>query len=367
MKELFDLPDLWERIAGENRPILLWGTGNGADKILDVCESRGIRISGIFASDGFVRDRTFRGFHVTSWQESKALCGAETPVVLMAFASARPEVLENARRIAKEATLLAPDVPAFGEGLFTRAFATERKSEILAARALFADEESKRIFDNVLAYKWTGEVDHLFRAVSDPDEVATTILRPETIRVYADLGAYTGDTIRKLAAVAPHLETVFAIEPDPRNHRKLAAYAAEETRFRILPVEAAAWNAEVELLFDGSGNRNAGALANRSAALENRPAKTRAVPALPLDRLTGNAAVDFIKYDVEGSEREALEGSRQTILRSFPKLLVSAYHRVEDFFALPLLLHRSFPAYSLYLRRDAGIPAWDLNLWAIKK
>ena len=81
----------------------------------------------------------------------------------------------------------------------------------------------------------------------------------------------------------------------------------------------------------------------------------------------GTAPVDFIKYDVEGSEREALEGSRQTILRSYPKLLVSIYHRVDDFFALPLLLKRAFPQYNhFYLRRDAGIPAWDLNLWAVK-
>ena len=365
-EKLFDLPDLWERLAAERRPIFLWGTGNGADKILDVCEARNIPISGIFASDGFVRNRCFRGFPVTSWAEVKKTCGAERPVVLMAFGSSRPEVLENAKRIAGEATLLSPDVPAFGEGLFTRAFATEYKAEILAARELFSDKDSKKIFDLVLAYKWTGEGNYLFRAVSDPDEIEKNILCPKTIRNYIDLGAYTGDTIQKLSLVAPNLQTVYALEPDPRNFRKLAAYAGEETRFRIFPVEAAAWNTETELLFDESGNRNAGALANRSAALENRPAKARPVRALPLDKLTEKESVDFIKYDVEGSEREALEGSRKTILRDHPKLLVSVYHRVDDFFALPLFLHKSFPEYTLYLRRAAGIPAWDLNLWAVK-
>ena len=160
-EELFDLPDLWERLAAEKRPILLWGTGTGADKILDVCEEYKIPISGIFASDGFVRDRVFRGFRVTSWAGAKQQCGAEKPVVLMAFGSSRPEVSENARRIAEEATLLAPDVPAFGEGLFTRQFANERRAEILAARELFADEKSRLIFDLVLAYKWTGEVEYL--------------------------------------------------------------------------------------------------------------------------------------------------------------------------------------------------------------
>lgn len=364
---LFDFPDLWERLAAERRPILLWGTGNGADKILNVCEAKNIPVSGVFASDGFVRSRCFRGFPVTSWAKAKENCGADRPVVLMAFGSSRPEVLENAKRIASEAILLSPDVPAFGEGLFTRAFANEHRAEIFAARELFSDEESRRIFDLVLAYKWTGEVSYLWEAVSDPEEIAKSILRLETIRTYADLGAYVGDTIQKLAQVAPNLQTVFAMEPDPHSFRKLEAYAAAEERFRVLPVQAAAWNTEDEVLFDESGNRNAGALSNRSAALENRPAKIRSVRALPLDWITEAACVDLIKYDVEGSEREALEGSRKTILCSFPKLLVSVYHRVDDFFALPLLVQKHFPAYNrFYLRRDAGIPAWDLNLWAVK-
>ena len=365
---LFETPDLWERLAAEHRPILLWGTGNGADKILNVCEARGIPIAGIFASDGFVRSRVFRGFPVTSWAEAKRSCGADRPVVLMAFGSSRPEVLENAKRIASEAILLAPDVPAFGEGLFTRAFANENRTEISAARELLSDEASKQIFDLVLAYKWTGEVSYLWEAVSDPEEVAKNILRPETIRTYADLGAYTGDTIRALAQLAPNLQTVFAMEPDPHSFRKLEAYAAAEERFRVLPVQAAAWNTEGEVLFDESGNRNAGALSNRSAALENRPAKVRPVRALPPDALVGQTPVDFFKYDVEGSEREALEGSQKTILRDFPKLMVSVYHRVDDFFALPLLVQKSFPAYNrFYLRRAAGIPAWDLNFWAVKE
>ena len=35
---LLSSPCLWEKLKNENRPIFLYGTGNGADKILDVCE-----------------------------------------------------------------------------------------------------------------------------------------------------------------------------------------------------------------------------------------------------------------------------------------------------------------------------------------
>ena len=65
-KELITLPCLWESLKTEPRPIFLYGTGNGADKILDVCIRYDIQIAGVFASSGFVRSRTFRDMPVRS-------------------------------------------------------------------------------------------------------------------------------------------------------------------------------------------------------------------------------------------------------------------------------------------------------------
>ena len=364
LETLWNIPDLWERLSAERRTILLYGMGNGADKILRVCAEKNIPVAGVFASDGFVRGQSFRGMPVRRWADMKAMYGAENTVVLMAFASSRPEVLENVARIASETTLLAPDVPVFGEGLFDRAFAVAHRAELLAVRELLSDGESRRIFDLVLRYKLSGEISCLLEAVSAPKEVLQNVLRPERIKTAADLGAYTGDTVRSLAAAAPNLKTVYAMEPDARNFRKLSDYAAAESRFRVLPVCAAAWNEETELTFDAGGNRNSSAIANRSAVLSGRPAQARTVRALPLDRAVGSERIDFIKYDVEGSEREAIEGSRNVILRDRPTLLVSLYHRAEDLFALPLFLRREFPFYRrFFLRRAAGVPAWDLNLY----
>ena len=74
---------------------------------------------------------------------------------------------------------------------------------------------------------------------------------------------------------------------------------------------------------------------------------------------------DYIKYDVEGAERNALLGSRETIKNSAPDLLVSVYHRNEDLFDLPLLVQELNSGYKLYLRKFKYVPAWDLNLYAI--
>ena len=357
--------DLWEYLQGTQKKIVLYGMGNGADKILAVCREKKIEVSGVFASDGFVRKKLFHGMPVRSWGEIKEELGAQGVIVLLAFGSSRPEVLENILKISGEAELYAPDVPAFGEGLFDRSFFEAHMEELEAARALLSDEESRRIFDHVLQFKLTGRIDHLLAAQSDEERIWEELVLPERICTAADLGAYNGDTVRELLDRSRgSVQRIWAVEPDGRNYQKLCAYAAEETRAEVIPCNFGAWSERTVLFFDKSGNRNASFGQNRSSTLEERPAKLIPVQADTLDSVLAGRRVDYIKYDVEGSEREALIGSAQTIGAHRPTLLVSLYHRNEDLFALPLQIKEAFPFYrGFYLRRLCGIPAWDLNLY----
>ena len=360
--------DLWEYLKETEKTIVLYGMGNGADKILSVLAERGISVGGIFASDGFARGNLFHGMPVRTWNDVKAEFGAENVIVLLSFGTSRPEVLENVLRIRQEAELYAPDVPAFGDTLFTRAFYEEHVEEFLAVRNLLSDDESRRIFHNILSYKLSGDIGYLLNAQSDEEEIWQGIVHPENIRTAADLGAYNGDTVRQLLAIGKNVETIWAMEPDSRNYKKLELYAQEETRARVIPVNAGAWNEETTLFFDKSGNRNASFEKNRSQTLADRPLKVAEVKALPLDGVLDGARVDYIKYDVEGSEREALDGSRQTLAEHLPTLLVSLYHRSEDLFILPLHIQKIAPHYNgFYLRRMAGVPAWDINLYVTKE
>ena len=44
---------LWQRLERARKPVMLYGMGNGADKILDELARRGIAAAGVFASDEF--------------------------------------------------------------------------------------------------------------------------------------------------------------------------------------------------------------------------------------------------------------------------------------------------------------------------
>ena len=63
--------DLWESLRSCQKPVLLYGMGNGADKIIATCERKGIDICDCFASDGFVRGQLFHGRRVLSFSEAK--------------------------------------------------------------------------------------------------------------------------------------------------------------------------------------------------------------------------------------------------------------------------------------------------------
>ena len=92
--------DLWNYLKQTKKPIVLYGMGNGADKIIKVLENRGIEIKGVFASDGFVRSKTFHGFKLISYSEAKEQFG--DMIVLLCFGSALEDVIDNIKLISKE-------------------------------------------------------------------------------------------------------------------------------------------------------------------------------------------------------------------------------------------------------------------------
>ena len=374
-----DTPDLWAYLqiqSQKGRPILLYGMGNGADKIIAVCDKYGIPVSDFFASDGFVRGHSFHGKRVLSFSQAKEKYGCDM-IVLLSFASSRPEVLTLIHSVAQQCELYAPDVPVCGDTLFNHEFYMAHKASFDKVRELLADEDSRAVFDSIITYKLSGRIDILRATESTPHEAFTTLLTPQAFKITADLGAYTGDSIKELLPYAPALSHVIAFEPDKRNFRKLSAFAQDTPSPTITPIPAGAWCEDGTLLFHGSGNRNATLCGTATAEAQTQFTitdayfgKSEEVTVATLDRVVaevvGDTPIDYIKYDVEGAEKEAIQGSAEVIVRHGPALLVSCYHRSEDLFALPLQVLDLRPDYRLYLRRMAGIPAWDINLYAVR-
>jgi FkbM family methyltransferase len=347
--------DLFERLKEESRPILLYGMGNGADKILDEMEKRGIPAAGVFASDGFARGNLFRGMSVRSYSDIKAQYAPGECVILLAFGSSRPEVLALFEEVDRSYELLVPDMPVCGGAFFERASLTAQKERIEAARSLLCDEASRTLFDRIIEFRITGRYRDLMAAVSEKSAWDHVAESNRSITRIADFGAYNGDSARDAIARFP-VQFILAAEPDRRNFRKLSDWSKGVADCTVECHQVAVCGHVGVAAFDDSGNRNAGLCTGR--------ARTTVATSTP-DALLGGRPVDYVKFDIEGAEAEALQGSVELIRTHAPILRIALYHRSADLFEIPLKLAEIAPQYHLFLTRECSAPAWDIDLVAI--
>jgi FkbM family methyltransferase len=331
--------------------------GLGADKIIKVCEEKGVEISDFFASDGFVRGHSFHGKVVLSYSEAKEKYG--NFIVLLSFASSLPDVIELIKKVASEMELYAPDVPVAGDEIFDYEYYSMNKSSFDEARNLFEDEYSKAVFDDVINYKLTGDIKYLFYHTVTAEEVYKNLLKCEKYKKCGDMGGYNGDSVKEFVKYFPNVERIISFEPDAKNFAKLKKYGEENCPDICEPYNYAAWNVCEKQQFNRQSSRNSG------IGGTSHTGKTVEIECRPLDWVLNGRMLDYIKYDVEGAEEKALIGSENVISEFVPDLLVSAYHRSSDLFVLPKLIKQLNSKYKLYLRRFTYIPAWDLNIYAV--
>lgn len=341
---------LWERLKKADKKILLYGTGNGADKIIDELNRLNIPISGVFASDGFVRKRTFRGFPVISYSQAKEIFN--NFIILVSFGSSRDEVISNIVKIANEQELYSVDVPVYGNNIFNRDFYEKHCAEIDSVRSHLADEKSLKVFDNIINFKLTGNINLLIDCQTSKDEAYKNILKLSDEEVYMDLGSFNGDTVEEFLSYVNSYKKIYAIEPDKKNFGKLKVNTTGIDKIEY--INCCISDEYGEILFSSDGGRNGNADKN------GIPVKCETV-----DNILSGENVTFIKFDVEGLEKKAIDGAKNSIKTFKPKMIISCYHRSEDIFELPLKVFAIRNDYKLYIRHNPYIPAWDTQFYFI--
>ena len=345
--KIIETQNLWDYLKAQSKPVVLYGMGNGAEKIIQVCEDYDIKISGIFASDEFARGNDFCGFSVEKLSDIEKKY--DDFIILLCFGAGYESLIERIREISSRHELYAPDVPLFGGGLFTYEHFLEIYDKAEAVYNMLSDEQSKEVFCDIINYKISGKIEYLFNCETERQEIFS-IIEPKASDIYVDAGAYNGDTVTEmLDIVGGEMAEIIALEPDRRNYKKLCK-STENFAF-VKAVNAGAWSENTVLTFSQKSGRNS------SVSKEGKPTEM-----VSIDSLTDDATI--IKYDVEGAEYEALLGSENNIKNNKPRLCVSLYHRTDDMITLPLMIKKLNPDYELYMRHHPYIPAWETNLYA---
>ena len=149
----------WEVLQKEKRPIFIYGMGDGAEKIMTVFRQYHIAVAGIFASDEFVRGHSFAGHQVHKLSEIEE--AIDDFVIILAFGTNYPDMIQRIKDIAKKHMLYAPDVPVIGNGLFTYQYFLEHLPEFNAVYRMLADDESRRVYINIIQYKISRKINYL--------------------------------------------------------------------------------------------------------------------------------------------------------------------------------------------------------------
>ena len=341
---------VWDKLKNTSEPIIMYGTGNGADKVLDIFESMGISIDGVTASSGFVRERAFRGFPVKPIEYFEERLEGFT--VVITFGSSIPQVMENIYKLSEKHNVLVPCVPVIENEICDGAFIEKNIEKIEKAYSLMADEASKKAFLGYLEFVFSGELKHLKEITTDENEVYENIIHFSSDEVFVDIGAYRGDTVEGFVKrVNGKYSKIVAAEPDKKTYNKLISNCEHLENFTS--VNCAVTGFDGEIGFSQAGGR-------QSAIGGNDLIKS-----LSLNTLCENIEPSFIKIDSEGCEYEILSGGRDILKKYKPKLNVAAYHKFSDVFELPLLINEINPDYKIYLRHHPYIPAWDTLIYCV--
>jgi len=152
--------------------------------------------------------------------------------------------------------------------------------------------------------------------------------------IIVDGGAFDGDTVNLFKKELSSFRYIYAFEPDEENFNKLTKQFSNEKN--VVIEQKALWNEDKVLYVKHD---------SLSDGLSSYVEESGKVPidAVKLDSyFKGKEPPTFIKLDIEGSEIQAIYGSREIILHSTPKLAISIYHKPSDLWDIPLILKGMF-------------------------
>lgn len=160
--------------------------------------------------------------------------------------------------------------------------------------------------------------------------------------VVIDCGAHIGGFTRTALQAGARL--VVAVEPEKANALAFRRNFAQELKEgKVVLVEKGVWDTTGTLSLHLSTTGD-----SHSVAIGQNSGKDQAIEVTTIDALVENhklRAVDFIKFDIEGSEQQALRGAARVLPRFHPRLAVSSYHKKGDPSAICSLVWGMHPGY----------------------
>lgn len=356
-------PRLFDRICGARSPVVLYGAGNtGQELALHLRADYGGRL--VFADQRQdLWGREILGIPVLSPAEAAQRHGEDGIFVITVFNRERDcayaAIAGELHRLGA-ARCVPWALPAwkYGDALLPRYFLGSAKDicpfleEIRRVFSALEDERSRAVFLELLEASLTAPFDGYSAWETGPQYFIPEVLQrlPERVCM-VDCGAYDGDTLRDALVWlgADRIGEYHAFEPDRENFARLQAFVADlpiDVRARIICHRAAVGEKEGFVSMTSEGTESS--FVTDGAGGD--------IPCMTLDSVLAGKHCDFLKMDIEGYEKEALRGARTVLSKRERGILaISAYHRPDDFFAIPLCIENLRGGYGFFKKHYANL------------
>ena len=202
-----------------------------------------------------------------------------------------------------------------------------------------ADEESKDVMGRIIRFRRYHDVENMliFRPYPVEQYFEPFLnLKPKG-ESFADIGCFDGETSLQFIKRCPEYSRIWAFEPNEVQMKVVKK--ALEAYENITYCSYGAWDKAETLRFDSNGGDSSRVSEEGDTIVEARR----------IDDIV-DGEVTFIKMDIEGSESNAIEGARQTILKYHPRLAISVYHRPCDMVVIPRQILSIRKDYKIYVR-----------------
>ena len=218
-------------------------------------------------------------------------------------------------------------------------FYEEHMSELEDVYDIVADDKSRETVAGFLNSIRSGDVSYLEK-INEDSSVKTldpAILQYTDQEVFADIGAFTGDTISKFLEITNgNYKRIIGFELDRQNYKVLKQTTDGLRNVYIKNVAVGAAPGEAHFL---SGRSESSALSEQGDSEAEM---------IALDDVKEMQGVTFIKISVSGLELAVLEGARKLLQKNIPK--VAAYVSGKQLWEIPMYLKKMAPEYRLFIR-----------------
>jgi FkbM family methyltransferase len=294
----------------------------------------------------------------TAWTGRYVIKGVFVLVLLTAVVLATCTDVRVRRRVQVVAWKVSGSLPYVGWSELFRALLPSRLTSSGPPPGYFIREKAHGaepcsvLWETPKGDFWGQEDDNV--TLQDPGHLERYESGPVTIRsgdVVIDVGSQIGTFTRR--ALGEGASRVIAIEPDPTDNICFKRTFQEEiAEGRVVLVEAALWENSGMTKFVVTSRSDAGEVASEFGH-KWKAVRVVDVPTITLDALVQKlnlTRVDFIKWAIGRATRHALQGARQTLARSRPRMVTIMVidPPSDDPVVLPRLAREAVPTYHVF-------------------